>query len=153
MNPDATDRQLMKLLQQNAQLTIKEMAARVNLSVTPVHDRIRKLEKEGYIERYVCLLNRRKLGKNLLVYCNITLDKQRKESFEEFNEAVGQMPEVLECCVVSGSFDYLLKIVVDDVEAYNQFYQQNLSVLKSVLHISSFFVMSQVKSTTELPLE
>ncbi|WP_247235203.1 Lrp/AsnC family transcriptional regulator [Telluribacter sp. SYSU D00476] len=152
MHLDATDKKILGLLQNNAQLTMKEIASRINLSLTPVHDRIRKLEREGYIEKYVCLLSRRRLGKSLLVYCNVTLDKQRKESFEEFNAAISSMPEVLECCVVSGNFDYLLKVVANDVEAYNQFYQQKLSVLNSVLHISSFFVMSEVKSTTELPL-
>jgi Lrp/AsnC family leucine-responsive transcriptional regulator len=152
MSPDATDLTILRLLQTNSQLTIKEIASRINLSITPVHDRIRKLEREGYIDRYVALLNRKKLGKSLVVYCNVTLDKQRKESFEEFNRTIAQLPEVLECSVVSGNFDYLLKVIADDVEAYNTFYQQNLSVLKSVSHISSFFVMSEVKSTTELPL-
>ncbi|GHB65105.1 Lrp/AsnC family transcriptional regulator [Persicitalea jodogahamensis] len=149
---DTTDLSILNKLQANAQLTTKEIAAAVNLSVTPVHDRIRKLERAGYIERYVALLNRKKLGKSLVVYCNVTLDKQRKESFEEFNAAVSRLPEVLECSVVSGSFDYLLKVIANDVEAYNAFYQQNLSVLQSVLHISSFFVMSEVKSTTEIPI-
>jgi len=152
MTPDATDLTILRLLQANSQLTIKEIASRINLSITPVHDRIRKLEREGYIDRYVALLNRKRLGKSLVVYCNVTLDKQRKESFEEFNETISQLPEVLECSVVSGNFDYLLKVVADDVEGYNTFYQKNLSVLKSVSHISSFFVMSEVKSTTELPI-
>jgi Lrp/AsnC family leucine-responsive transcriptional regulator len=150
---DPTDKKILGLLQQDAQLTMKEIASRINLSQTPVHDRIRKLEREGYIERYVCLLNRRRLKKSLMVYCHVTLDKQRKESFEEFNTAISEMSEVLECCVVSGSFDYFLKVVADDVEAYHQFYQQKLSVLGSVQHISSYFVMSEVKSTTELPLD
>lgn len=152
MIPDTVDRTILRLLQSNSQLTIKEIASQINLSITPVHDRIRKLEREGYIDRYVALLNRRKLGKMLVVYCHVTLDKQRKESFEEFNETIAKLPEVLECSVVSGNFDYLLKVVAEDVEGYNTFYQQNLSVLKSVLHISSFFVMSEVKSTTELPI-
>lgn len=152
MSPDATDLTILRLLQTNSQLTIKEIASRINLSITPVHDRIRKLEREGYIDRYVALLNRKKLGKSLVVYCNVTLDKQRKESFEEFNQTIAQLPEVLECSVVSGNFDYLLKVIADNVEGYNTFYQQNLSVLKSVSHISSFFVMSEVKSTTELPI-
>ncbi|WP_149243329.1 Lrp/AsnC family transcriptional regulator [Dyadobacter sp. 32] len=148
MHPDLTDRKILELLQQNAQLTIKEIASRINLSVTPVHERIRKLEKEGFIDKYVCLLNRRKLGKSLVVYCNITLDKQRKESFEDFNNAVASMGEVLECSIVSGNFDYMLKVVVEDGEAYNQFYQHKLSALKSVLHISSYFVISEIKYTT-----
>lgn len=148
MLPDTTDRKILELLQQNSQLTIKEIASRINLSVTPVHERIRKLEREGFIDKYVCLLNRRKMGKSLMVYCNVTLDKQRKESFEDFNLAIVGMQEVLECSVVSGNFDYMLKIVVQDAEAYNQFYQHKLSALKSVLHISSYFVISEIKYTT-----
>jgi len=148
MQPDLTDKKILQLLQQNSQLTIKEIASQINLSVTPVHERIRKLEREGFIDKYVCLLNRRKLGKSLVVYCNVTLDKQRKESFEDFNRAIVEMEEVLECSVVSGNFDYMLKIVVQDAEAYNQFYQHKLSALKSVLHISSFFVISEIKYTT-----
>lgn len=148
MQPDLTDRKIMELLQADSQLTIKEIASRINLSVTPVHERIRKLEKEGIIDKYVCLLNRRKLGKALVVYCNVTLDKQRKESFEDFNQAIVKMSEVLECSVVSGNFDYMLKVIVEDAEAYNQFYQHKLSALKSVLHISSYFVISEIKYTT-----
>lgn len=152
MQPDNTDRKIMELLQADSQLTIKEIASRINLSVTPVHERIRKLEKEGIIDKYVCLLNRRKLGKALVVYCNVTLDKQRKESFEDFNQAIVKMSEVLECSVVSGNFDYMLKVIVEDAEAYNQFYQHKLSALKSVLHISSYFVISEIKYTTGIPV-
>lgn len=145
---DSTDRRILELLQENSQFTMKEIASQINLSVTPVHDRIRKLEREGYIDKYVCLLNRRKLGKSLIVYCNITLDKQKRESFEDFNQAIVNMSEVLECSVVSGNFDYMLKVVVEDGEAYNQFYQHKLSALKSVLHISSYFVISEIKYST-----
>ena len=150
MQPDPTDKRILNLIQQNAHLTIKEIAAKINLSVTPVHERIRKLEREGFIEKYVGLLNRRKLGKSLVVYCNVTLDKQRKESFEDFNLAISEMEEVLECSVVSGNFDYMLKVVVEDGEAYNQFYQHKLSALKSVLHISSYFVISEIKYSTAI---
>lgn len=152
MQPDKTDLKILDLLQQDARLTIKEIASRINLSVTPVHERIRKLEREGFIDKYVCLLDRRKMGKSLVVYCHVTLDKQRKESFEDFNEAVRNMTEVLECSVVSGNFDYMLKVVVADGEAYNQFYQHKLSALKSVLHISSYFVISEIKHTTGIPI-
>ncbi len=153
MHPDSTDKKILALLQENAQLTIKEIAGKINLSVTPVHERIRKLEREGYIDRYVCLLNRRKLGKSLIVYCHITLDKQRKESFEEFNRAISEMSEVMECSVVSGNFDYMLKVMVADSEEYNQFYQFKLSALSSVLHISSYFVISEIKHTTEISVQ
>lgn len=150
MNLDDTDRKILNLLQADALLTIREIAERINLSITPVHDRIKKLQREGIIERYVTLLNRRALGRGLTVYCFVTLDKQRQESFLEFNDAIRQMPEVLECAVVSGNFDYLLKVVVSDMEAYNAFYQSKLSVMKSVSHMSSSFVMEEVKSTTAI---
>lgn len=149
---DSTDRKLLYLLQENARLTIRELAAQLNLSLTPVHDRIKRLEREGIIARYVTLLNRKALGKALTVYCFVTLDKQRQESFQEFNEAIRQMPEVLECAVVSGNFDYLIKVIVSDMEAYNTFYQSKLSVLHSVSHMSSSFVMEEVKSTTVIEI-
>ena len=145
---DETDLRILRLLQENAQLTIKEIAATIHLSITPIHDRIKKLEREGIIEKYVTILNRKKLGKGLVVYCNVTLDKQQHEHFDDFNQAILQMPEVVECCVVSGTFDYLLKVVATDVESYHTFYQEKLATLRSISHISSFFVMSEVKSTT-----
>jgi Lrp/AsnC family transcriptional regulator len=150
MNLDDTDRKILNLLQGNALLTIREIAEQINLSITPVHDRIKKLQREGIIERYVTLLNRKALGRGLTVYCFVTLDKQRQESFLDFNDAIRQMPEVLECAVVSGNFDYLLKVVVSDMEAYNSFYQSKLSVMKAVSHMSSSFVMEEVKSTTAI---
>lgn len=152
MNFDEIDLKIMSLLQNNAHLTIKEISQQINLSITPIHDRIKKLEKDGVIEKYVAILNRKAIGKGLVAYCNVTLDKQRQESFTEFNSAVLQMPEVVVCDVVSGTFDYLLKIVVKDVESYHQFYQEKLSALQSISHINSFFVMSEVKNTTALPL-
>jgi DNA-binding Lrp family transcriptional regulator len=152
MNLDETDVRILQLLQQNSQLTIKEIAAEIHLSITPIHDRIKKLEREGVIEKYVTILNRKKLNKGLVVYCNVTLDKQQQENFREFNEVMLQMPEVVECCVVSGTFDYLIKIVATDVESYHAFYQEKLASLRAISHISSFFVMSEVKSTTALPI-
>lgn len=149
---DQTDLHILRLLQGNAQLTIKEIANEINLSITPVHDRIKKLEREGIIERYVTILNRKKLGRSLLVYCNVTLDKQRQENFQEFNETILGLPEVVECCMVSGAFDYLLKIVAADVESYHTFYQEKLATHRAISHISSFFVMSEIKSTTALPV-
>ncbi|AXE20688.1 AsnC family transcriptional regulator [Runella rosea] len=149
---DETDYRILQLLQTNAQLTIKEIAAEINLSITPVHDRIKKLEREGVIEKYVTILNKKRLGKGLTVFCNVTLDKQQRENFQEFSEAMLQMPEVVECCVVSGTFDYLIKIIATDVESYHNFYQEKLATLKAISHISSFFVMSEVKSTTSLPI-
>lgn len=152
MTLDASDIRILQLLQENAQYTIKEISQKINLSMTPTHDRIKRLEQEGVIEKYVTILNKKKLGNPMVVYCNITLDKQQKNHFEEFEQAIKQFPEVIECSVISGSFDYLLKVIVKDMSAYNEFYQKKLSDLQSVAHISSSFVMSEVKNTTVLPL-
>jgi len=149
---DKVDRQILDLLQENAHLTIQEIGQRINLSKTPVHERIKRLEREGYIDKYVTLLNKKKLGNLLMVYCQVTLDKQTRTTFDEFDRAIASLPPVMECSLVSGTFDYLLKILVRDMEAYNQFYQEKLSALPGVLHISSFFVMAEVKSSTVVPI-
>lgn len=149
---DDTDKKILKLLQNNSQLTYKDIAEKINLSLTPVHDRIKRLEKAGIIEKYVSILNKKKLGKSLTVYSQVTLIKQTKEVSEIFDKEISKLPEVLECNFVSGSFDYLLKIIVPDMEAYHTFHQQKLSVINGVTLINSFFVMSEVKSTTEIPL-
>ena len=153
MNIDATDIRILQLLQENAQLTLKEISQKINLSMTPTHDRIKRLEQENVIDKYVTILNKKMLGNPMMVYCNITLDKQQKNHFEEFEATIIQFPEVIECSVISGSFDYLLKVIVKDMNAYNEFYQKKLSDLQSVAHISSSFVMSEVKSTTVIPLQ
>ncbi|MCU0471260.1 MAG: Lrp/AsnC family transcriptional regulator [Arcicella sp.] len=152
MTIDKTDILILQLLQENAQLTLKEISQKIHLSMTPTHDRIKRLEHEGVIAKYVTILNKKMLGNPLMVYCSITLDKQQKNHFEEFEEAIKQFPEVIECSVISGSFDYMIKVIAKDMEAYNEFYQKKLSDLQSVAHISSSFVMSEVKNTTVLPL-
>ena len=149
---DKTDYKILEILQSNSQFTIKEVAQKVNLSTTPVHDRIKRMETEGIIEKYVALINRRHVGKFLIAYSNVSLDKQRQENFEEFNQIIKEMKEVVECHVVSGSFDYLLKVIISDMEAYHAFYQR-MSAIQGVSHISSFFVMSEVKNVTAIPLQ
>lgn len=149
---DETDKKILTLLQQNAQYTYKEIAQKINLSLTPVHDRIKRLENEGVIEKYVTLLNKKKLGKSLTVYCQVTLIRQTKEVSSEFDKSILLLPEVIECNFVSGSFDYLLKLIVPDMDAYHQFHQQKLSIITGVSLINSFFVMSEVKSSFEVPL-
>lgn len=150
---DKTDFKILGLLQENANFTIKEIALATNLSITPVHERIKRMENEGVIGKYTAILEKRKLGKWLQVHCQVTLDKQTQTNFVDFEESIKSFSEVVECSVVSGGFDYLLKILVEDMEAYNIFYQTKLAVIESVAHINSFFVMKEVKNTMELPLD
>ena len=152
MNIDETDKKILRLLQVDAQLTLKDIANEVNMSLTPVHDRVKRLEKEGYIEKYVAILNKKKLDNKLTVYCHVTLVKQTIDLSGAFNEAILNFPEVVECNFVSGGFDYMLKVVLPDMESYHYFHQKKLSVLPSISLINSFFVISEVKSTTVLPI-
>jgi len=152
MNLDETDKKILELLQEDAQLTLKDMANQINLSLTPVHDRVKRLEKEGYIEKYVALLNKKKVGNHLTVYCQVTLVKQTIDLSDAFNEAILQLPEVVECSFVSGTFDYFLKVVLPDMESYHNFHQKKLSILPQVALINSFFIITEVKNTTVLPI-
>lgn len=149
---DETDKKILRLLQVDAHLTLKDIANKINLSLTPVHDRVKRLEKEGIIEKYVSILNKKKLGNNLMVYCQVTLVKQTSDISEAFNHSIMNMPEVIECNFISGSFDYLLKVVLPDMESYHNFYQKKLSILQEISFINSYFVIAEVKNTTVLPI-
>ena len=152
MSLDAIDIAILKILQKNALAKIKDISAQVNLSMSPTHDRIKRLELEGYIQGYVGILDRKKIDLGLIVHCHVTLDKQTTNNFSEFEQIISQYPEVISCSLVSGNFDYFLKLVTKDVESYNKFYQEKLAVLPMVAHINSLFVMDEIKTTTELPL-
>lgn len=149
---DEIDKKILMLLQNNSTLTYKEIAQKINLSLSPVHDRIKRLEQEGVVEKYVGILNKKMLGVGLTVFSQVTLIRQTREVSQIFDIAIKQLPEVVECNFVSGSFDYLLKIIVADMEAYHNFHQMKLSTIEGVSLINSFFVMSEVKSTTEIML-
>ena len=149
---DKTDRHILQLLQADARLTIQEIGQQINLSKTPVHERIKRLERERIITQYVTLIDKKRVGNGLTVYSQVTLDKQTRDTFVDFDAAIRELPEVLECSRVSGTFDYLLKIVSRDMETYNRFYQEQLSVIPGALHISSFFVMAEIKNTTVVPV-
>jgi DNA-binding Lrp family transcriptional regulator len=150
---DKTDIKILNLLQKNARLTYKEIADKINLTQTPVFDRIKRLENSGIISKYVTILNRKKVGTDLTVFNQVTMIKQTLEISQKFEEAIAKLPEVVECHFVSGGFDYLLKIIVPDMDTYHKFHQLKLSTIPGVSLINSYFVMSEVKNTTEIPLE
>ena len=149
---DNIDKKILQLLQKNARLTYKEIGDQINLSQTPVFDRIKRMETSGVIEKYVTILNKRSLGKTMTVYSQVTLNNQTVDVSSKFDQAMGELPEVVECHFVSGSFDYLLKIIVPDMESYHAFHQKKLSIIPGVAQINSFFVMNEVKSTSEIPI-
>ncbi|WP_247233901.1 Lrp/AsnC family transcriptional regulator [Telluribacter sp. SYSU D00476] len=147
---DDTDRAILRHLQQDATLKTRELASMLNLSYTPVYERVRRLEKEGVIKKYVALIDRDKVGKKLMVFCNIALKEHSRAMGDRFVEAVMAIPEVLECFNISGDYDFLLKIVVNDMPEYQQFLMQKLGSLENIGSTHSLFVMGEIKTSTEL---
>jgi Lrp/AsnC family transcriptional regulator len=152
MQLDQTDKSILRILQKDALAKLKDISNSINLSVSPTHDRIKRMEGDGVIQKYVALIDRKKIELGMVVFCHVTLDKQTKNNFSEFEQTILQFDEVVACSLVSGSFDYYLKVVSKDVETYNKFYQEKLAVLPMVAHINSLFVMDEIKTTTSLPI-
>ena len=148
---DSTDRKILMELQRSRQNT-KEVATKVGLSVTPTYERIKKLEQQGYIKGYVALLDREKIGKRVVAYCQVTLVKHQKDLINRFEQEIRTLPEIMECHHVSGNFDFLLKVAVDDIPAFHQFINEKLSVIEGISNIHSAFVMNSVKETTHYAL-
>ncbi len=148
MTLDATDKKLLYLLQNDTKKTTKELSLKLNLSVTAVYERIKKLEREGIIDKYVVILNRVKIEKAFVVFCHLKLIQHTKAFINQFENEVIQLKEVLECHHVSGDYDYILKIVVKDMEAYREFLVTKLTTLEHIGSTHSTFMISEVKNTT-----
>jgi Lrp/AsnC family leucine-responsive transcriptional regulator len=148
MTFDNIDRNLLKLLQTDSKKTTKELSSKLNLSVTAVYERIKKLEKEGTISNYVALLNRNKIEKGFVVFCHLKLMQHTKEFISQFEKEVVQLNEVLECFHVSGDYDYILKICVKDMEEYREFMVTKLTTLQHIGSTHSTFMIGEVKNTT-----
>ena len=152
MHLDFTDKNLLNLLQQDAKQTTKALSLKLNLSVTAVYERIKKLEKEGIIQHYVALLNSNKIERGFVVFCHLKLIQHTKEFISKFESQVIRLPEVLECHHVSGDYDYILKILVKDMEAYREFLITKLTSLEHIASTHSTFMISEVKKTTVIDL-
>ena len=144
---DATDLQLLKALQKNAKLTHKELADIVNLTPTPVFERLKRLEKQGYIKKYVAILDADKLNRSMLVFCKVKLKQINREMADAFTRRIRHIPEVTECYNISGAYDYLLKIRTSDMKQYQEFLLNKLGDAETVGAIESTFVMSEVKQS------
>jgi Lrp/AsnC family leucine-responsive transcriptional regulator len=149
---DALDIKILNALQQDARMTTLELAERVGLSATPCARRVKRLEDEGVIERYVTLLNAERLGIELNVFADIRLRSQTKESIEIFERAIKDMPEVVECYLVTGEYDYLLHLRVADMAALRALMRDRLIAIESVAATHSSIALEQIKYTTALAL-
>jgi len=147
---DATDLQILRALQDNARLTTKELAARVNLSTTPVFERMKRLEKTGFIKKYVAVLDAEKLGRGFTVFCSVKLKQMTRGVARDFISVIRDVPQVAECYNISGEYDYLLKIQAPDMKYYNEFIINVLGNIDSIGSILSSFVMDEIKNTHAL---
>lgn len=149
---DEIDLQILKTLQKNAKLTTKELADAVHLTPTPVFERQKRLEKKGYIKKYVAILDPEKLGQGLQVYCKVKLKQINHEIADAFVHRIQRIPEVTECYNTSGAYDYLLKVRARDMKQYQEFILNKLGEIENLSSIESTFVMSEVKQTYGLSL-
>lgn len=147
---DELDQKIMQILQQNARTTIKEIADQVGMSSTPVFERIKKLEKNGYIDKYVALLNEAKLGYKMVAFVQISLTLHNLGEVNAFVERVTSFPEVMECYHTTGESDFLLKILVSDMDRFNDFILYKLSEIENLSHVRTQFALSTRKRTTEI---
>lgn len=153
MQLDAIDKIILARLQTDAKVNVKVLAEELNMSKTPIYERIRKYEKEGLIESYVAILNKEMLPASMVVFCSVSLDTQKLDQIKEFSTAIRQIPEVMECYLMGGSSDFLLKVVVRDLNAYHQFSSGKLAAMPHVGQIKSTFVLHEVKRSTLHPLD
>ena len=142
---DETDLQILRILQKNAKLTTKELADAVNLTPTPVFERQKRLERKGFIKRYVAVIDPEKLNQGLLVFCKVKLQQINREIADAFTRRIMLIPEVTECYNTSGAYDYLLKVRACDMKQYQQFVLTKLGEIENVGAIESTFVMSEIK--------
>jgi len=152
MNPmlDATDRRILSVLQKEGRITNADLSERVNLSPSACHRRVQQLEEAGFIDKYVALLNTRKMGKPTTVYVEITLRSQAEDLLDAFEREVARVPDILECHLMAGTADYLIKIMAEDTEDFARIHRQHLSRLPGVRQMQSSFALRTVVQTTAL---
>lgn len=150
---DRTDILILRELQKDAKLTTKELAAKVNLSPSPVFERQKRLEREGFIKRYVALVDPLKTGNGIMVLCNVRLKHHSKEFSRQFTSVIAGMDEVVECFNTSGDYDYMLKIYARNMQDYQQFVLDTLGDLDCIGSLHSIFVIGEVKNTFSVPVK
>lgn len=147
---DDKDMAILRLLQENARITVREISAAIHLSTTPVHERIRRMEVSGVIRQYATLLDPTKIKRGLTVICYVSLKQHNKAAGAKFIKAIHDMQEVTECYNISGDFDFMLKVMVENMDSYYHFHVNKLSESENIAHVQSVFVMGIVKQTHRL---
>lgn len=151
-NLDNIDVEILKQLQQNSNINIKELAGKLFLTVTPVYERIKRLEREGYIMKYVALLDKKKLNLGMTVFCNVRLKEHAKNVGSNFVKDIVALPEIIECYNIAGDYDFMLKVLVEDMSSYQDFVMNKLSTIENIGNTQSVFVMGEIKHSTALAI-
>jgi Lrp/AsnC family transcriptional regulator, leucine-responsive regulatory protein len=144
---DEKDMAILKLLQHNAKATVKEIAQKVHLSTTPVYERIKQMEDAGIIKQYATLIDNNKINKSLMVICYVSLKLHNKIAGTKFIKHINELDEVVECYNISGEFDFMLKVLTENMDAFYNFHVNKLSKDENIGHVQSVFVMGVVKQT------
>ncbi len=147
---DDKDFEILKLLQHNARISIREISEKVHLSTTPVHERIKRMEESGVIQQYVTIVNAAKVKKGLMVIAYVSLRQHSKTAGDKFIKSILAMNEVIECLTISGEFDFMLKVVAGDMDEYYNFHVNKLSAIENVGNVQSTFVMGVIKMTNQV---
>ena len=147
---DDKDILILKLLQKNARITVKEISEKMHLSTTPIHERIKRMEASGVIKQYATLLDNNKVKKGLMVICYVSLKEHSKKAGVKFIDTMQVLTEVIECFSISGEFDFMLKVVCEDMNAYYNFHVNKLSQIENIGNVQSVFVMGIIKDTVQL---
>jgi len=149
---DEIDRKLLNVLQTNSRITIRELSEKLHLSTTPIHERIKKLEKSGYIKQYLTLIDPKLIGKKLIAYVSVSLNKHTKEAIDEFEKEMDKMDEVMECYYISGNIDFLLKVYCNDMDDFHYFVTSKFSSIDNISQFYSSFVMTEAKVKQQFKL-
>ena len=149
---DETDRKILRILQCNSDLTVKELAAKLHLSTSPTFERQKRLERDGYIERYMAVVNPHKVGNGIMVLCNIRLKQHSQELIQEFMDVVQNLEEITECYNTSGDYDFLIKVYAHDMKSYQQFMLNTLGTINCIGSLHSIFVIDETKNTHGVPI-
>lgn len=150
---DKTNKKILQLLQENSAITNTELSNKIGLAPTSTLERVRKLEKNGIIKKYVALVDEKKVGIGIVVFVQVVMAEHNTESLQKFVSKIEKLPEVLECYRLAGEKDYLLKVVTEDIQSYDIFSKEKLGKIPGIARMSSYFVLSPVKQMTDIPIK
>jgi len=148
---DKIDKRILRILQEDAQRNVKEIAGLLNMTKTPIYERIKRMEKEGIIEKYVTVVNRQKISSSIIVFLSGSLDVKKFDEINDFYEAIDKIPEIMECYLMGGDTDFMMKVICPGLDTYHDFFARTIATLPRIGMIKSSFVINEVKHSTVLP--